>query len=278
MAEAAFVNTWSKNEDQALRDSYGKVEAKALARQLGRSECAVMHRAQRIGATARRRWTEEDKQTLRALWGEKSLGRIASELKRTVKTVYPRAKMLGLQLGCPRGLEYLTAAAARTGYQADQLRVILKAQGVKMLPSYSRPTGAKRHYDVVDPQDVDDAIARHLESAPVQQHARDYGVSGDCMRFWLLRAKADGFAVPEPPVRARCYWLVPTKLVAEIMAWRETLETVRQGSKRVRIDAQTLRKRLEDAGVKRSSERPWWVAKTDVDRVAGWRRRQRSRS
>lgn len=273
MADLAFTNTWSKSEDAKLRLAYGRQEAKAIATELGRTECAVMHRAKRIGAVARRRWSAEDDQELQALWGELSLGVIARRLKRTVLTTYWRARVLGLQVGCPRGLEYLTAAAARTGYQTDQLRTILKAQRVRMRPAYARPTGATRHYHVVDPQDVDDAIATHLQSAPVQQHARDYGVSGACMRFWLLRARAEGFPVPALPEQKRCYWLVPTQLVAEVMAWRDTLETVRQGSKRVRIDAQRLRKRLEEAGVKRSSERPWWVAKADVDRVAGGRRR-----
>ncbi len=267
-----FANTWTRAEETVLRDGYGRIHAKTLGKKLGRSVQAVMHRANRIGLQSRRRWSADDDQQLRAEWGEYSLGVVARHLNRTVATTYWRARKLGLPLGCPQGREYLTAAAERTGFDTKSLRLILKAQGVRIMPALARPTGAKRHFHVVDPQDVDDAIAEHLKGAPVQQHAKDYGVSGDCLRFWLLRARAAGFDVPAPPTQARCYWHVPTETVAKVMAWRASQETVMGGAKRSGLHRETLHRLLLAAGFTKPPGKTWWVFRADVDRVAGDRK------
>ena len=270
-SRSEFGVAWSKAEEAVLREKYGRVHAKTIGKELGRSTHAVMHRASHIGLQSRRRWTDEDKRTLRALWGERSLGQIAKELRRTVKTTYQMAKMLGLELGCPRGLEYLTAAAKRTGYTTGQLRSILKAQGVRLLPAFSRPTRARRHYHVVDPLDVDDAVARHVKAWPVQHAAREYGITGDLMRVWLLRARQASFDVPVPPTVKKGVWYVPIDIVAEVMTWRSTLESVREAARRTGLTNHTLRKRLMAAGVPRGSEKIWWVSKAAVDRVVAER-------
>lgn len=262
-----FAETWTPQEEAVLRQSYGRVHARTIGKRLGRSPSAVMKRAARIGLQSRRRWSAEDDQQLSALWGEQSLGWIARVMKRTTMTVYWRARKLGLKRGCPRGLEYVSAAAARTGYDPKSLKAILKAQGVRLMPAFARPTKAKRHFHVVDPQDVDDAIARHHEGAPVQQHARDLGVSGDYLRVWLLRARAAGMRVPAPPAIKKGCWHVSSKTVAEVMAWRATLETPRNAAKRLRTDPVRLRAALIAAGLSRGTDRCWWVPRVDVERV-----------
>lgn len=269
---SAFANTWTARQEAVLQESYGRVHAKTIGKRLGRSTAGVMHRAARIGLQSRRRWSAEDDQELAALWGEMSLGTIAKRMKRTVATTYWRARKLGLKRGCPRGLEYLTSAAERTGYDTKTLRAILKANGVRLLPAFARPTKAKRHFHVVDPQDVDDALAKHHEGAPVQQHAREYGVSGDCLRFWLLRARAAGFDIPAPPTQARCYWHVRTETVAKVMAWRASQETVMGGAKRLGLNRETLHRLLLAAGFVKPPGKTWWVFKADVDSVAGGRK------
>lgn len=264
----SFAETWTPKEEAVLRENYGRVHAKTIGKQLGRSTSAVMHRASRIGLQSRRRWSSDDDQELAALWGEMALGSIAKSLRRTVATVYWRARKLNLKHGCPRGLEYLSGAATRTGYDPKTLRVILKAQGVRLLPAFARPTKAKRHFHVVDPQDVDDALARHHEGAPVQQHARELGMSGDCLRVWLLRARAAGLRVPAPPTIKKGCWHVSSRVVAEVMAWRATLETVQHAAKRLRTDAESLRARLRAAGLKQlPNDRCWWLPRAEVDRV-----------
>jgi transposase-like protein len=266
---STFANTWTPSEEAVLRESYGRIHAKTIGKKLGRSVGAVMHRAGRTGLKSRRRWSAEDDQQLRAEWGECSLGQIAKKMSRTPATIYWRAKEIELELGCPRGLEYLTTAAERTGYDTAPLRRILKAHGVRLLPAFSRPTGARRHYHVVDPQDVDDAIAKHLAGASVQELARDHGVSGECLRFWLLRARAAGIKMQAPPEQTRVEWRIPIAAAAEVMAWRASQETLMAGAKRVGVHRDTLLRRLLAAGFVKPPGKTWWVFKADVDKLAG---------
>lgn len=159
---------WTAEEDEILRTSYGTGGIAAASVALPeRSHMAILLRANRQGIASPRYWTEKDDDQLRWLWGSgNTLPRIAAKLGRTGIACYERARDIGLKCGCPQGSEYVTNAAIRAGVSTVKLRSILERHGVAISRSLSRPyrRGNKcewanwRHH-VVDPHDVDEAIA-----------------------------------------------------------------------------------------------------------------------
>lgn len=214
---------WSTHEDAAIRAGYSTRRIAALAVELDRTESAVFHRAARIGVVKSRRWTAADENALRFAWGEVSLKRLALQLNRSAITVYWRAQKLGLALGCPEGYEYLSHAAARTGYATGQLRRILDWAGVKLRRSMSRNLAHSwraPHFAV--PFDVDDAIARWHRTETVENAARRYGLGGDTLRGWLVEAIAGGADVPPKPAGRRVHWRVPSEALDQVVAARSS--------------------------------------------------------
>jgi hypothetical protein len=267
----AGFRPWTPAEDEAVRSRYSRGNAARLARELDRSVVAVRKRAARLGLNVARRWTAADDAKLADLWSEAPVSRIAKLLGRTPLTTYWRARQLGLPCGAPRGLEYLTDAADRTGYGTGQLRIILRAGGVKLQLSASRPTKARRHYHVVDPDDVDRAVATWLESEVVNCAAEVRGLSGETLRRWLLEAQANGFEVPAEPEEKKARWRVPSKTIDAVVSWHRSFESLTEASLRVGVGRGTLSRWLTDAGVERTKTKPWFVAKPVVDRVVAER-------
>lgn len=274
MASHPFGNPWSAAEIAFLREHYVKLGAHRSAEKLGRSLASVMHKAGRIGLSTHRRWTADDDQELAALWGTMQLGHIAKAIGRTKATTYWRARKLGLKCGATRGLEYLTAAAERTGYCTTQLRAILKCAGVKPLATASRPTKARRHYHMVDPFDVDEAVSRWLKTEPIESAARRHGIAGETLHRWLLEA-----GVPVRPVlaasgREKPHRRVESSVIDRVVATRTKLRSLSSEARRAGVDRSTLREWLVAAGVPRA-RRNWFVDPADVDRVVAARRRGR---
>lgn len=269
-----FGAPWSAEADALLRFTYGKLSPTEIGLQVARSASAVMHRAQRLGLQTHRRWTRDDDQELRALWGEVALRTIASRLKRTPAAVFARAQVaLRLPLGCPQGHEYLTHAAKRTGYTAGQLRRILAWAGVKLRPSMSRPTEARRHYHTVDPFDVDDAVGRWLENETVESGARRHGLIGATLAAWLrLARRQTDIRIPDEPRERKAHWRVPSSTIDAVVEWRSRFESVSAAAQRVGVRRQDLTAWLIAAGVERVTERPWLVLRDEVDRVVTARR------
>lgn len=191
-ATAGF-KPWTVREDNALRAAYLAGGYKAAVRALpGRTAGSIFHRAQRKGLLVRRRWTRADDERLRTLWDlGVAIAWVARELGRTQATTYWRAQKLGLPLGCPDGFEYLSVAADRTGYDASQLRRVLRWAGVPIRVSLGRPTQAGRRFHIVDPLDVDDAIAAWHETETLHSAAQRFGVADETMRRWLAAIGVD---------------------------------------------------------------------------------------
>lgn len=203
---AANTRPWTPEENEILRAAYtkgGLVAARAALPY--RTEGALYHHANRIGAKRRRRWTKADDEALRFHW-EDGLGltAIGKRLGRTPLTTYWRARKIGLQPGCPDGFEYLEHSATRTGYARDTLHNILTWAGVTMHRAMSRPEpGRSYHMRIVDPFKVDDAIEAWCKTEPVEAAARRLGIGGDTLR---RRLRAAGIA--DPRTAPKVHWRV----------------------------------------------------------------------
>lgn len=165
-------------------------------------------------------------------------------LGRTEVTTYWRARHLGLQCGCPRGFETLSAAAERAGYTTGQLREILRAGGHKVRRTLSRPGASRtgRRYHYVDPLDVDDAVAAWVKRESVERIAERQGLTGDVVRKLLVEA---GHA---PPARKKC-WRVESAVADRLIAEHRAMMPVAVHARRLGIWRTTLAKRLRAAGV-----------------------------
>lgn len=201
----ADFRPWSAADNATLRELFPKVEAADVARQLGRTRGAVFHQAARLGLKKNLLWTKDHDIDLRWLWESGlSVTAIARRLSRTPLTTYWRARKLGLRCGCPEGFEYLNAAAERTGYERSTLTNILTWAGVTTHRSMARPTKAAAYrFRIVDPMDVDDAIARWHETEPLETAARRVGVEAE-----LLRRRLRAAGVPEERRAPKAHWRV----------------------------------------------------------------------
>lgn len=244
---------WTPAEDAVLRAKYGHIAAKVIAKEIGRGTRAVMQRANKLGIVSYRRWSPKQDANLRAMWGDDSLKSIARALKRTMIRVYVRAQTLGLPLGCPDGYEYLGNAAKRTGFSIKTLRKILRKAGVQIKESYSRPTHRKTayRYHIVDSFETDEAVTLYLQGAPLNQYTLEYGCSLETLQRSLRLAKAHtDIQIPEQPTTKKGTWRVSASVVAAVMAWKASLESVTQASLRLRMDRETLKERLAETGAK----------------------------
>jgi hypothetical protein len=200
--------------DAVIRSRYFTDYAKDIAADLGVSTTALFHRARRIGLKKNRAWTAENDAELRDQWGEYSLAQLSDRLHRTKAALYYRGQLLGLTSKVPRGFEFLTHAADRTGYCTTQLRQILKWAHVKLRLAMGRPTKARsRHFHIVDPFDVDQAIANWLRTEPLFTAATRRGVSVAVVERRLQLVKG----VPPKPGK-RKHWRVPSELIDKALA------------------------------------------------------------
>lgn len=263
---------WTPTDDAKLAEAYSKYGTLGAVRALPkRTRAAILHRAQRIGVKRRRRWMAEDDQHLTSLWGTASLGWIARHLKRTAITTYWRAQKLGLPLGCPQGYEYLRHAATRTGFGTKTLREVLKAKGVRIWLSMARPNAGKHRFHVVEPMDVDDAVAVWSDAEVVNCAAKARGLAGETLRDWLVSARTRGVEMPEPPKIKKGRWRVPSSVIDEVVAWQQARESLAAASDRTGVGRALLRRWVVEAGVPTGRARPWLLEKAAVDRVVAER-------
>ncbi|NUO50709.1 MAG: hypothetical protein HOV80_17805 [Polyangiaceae bacterium] len=198
------------------------------------------------------RWTPRDDARLRLLWGSCSLSEMAATLGRSELTTYWRGRGLGLQCGAPPHGEYLHAAAKRAGYTSGQLRRILRASGVVLHPTISRPSGRARTYHWVDPVEVDDAIAEWHATEELEPAARARGV---CSATLVRLLDDDGAARHRSPGRSkkksrRRYRTEDIdRVVAKYREDQSSRMSVRQHALRLGLDRVTLARRLRKAHV-----------------------------
>lgn len=262
---------WTDVEDAFIRDRYVADGATRIARDLGRTFSSVAHRAERLGVIRYRRWTPGDDLELELLWGGCSLKSLSAQLKRTEATLYWRAQVLDLELGCPQGYEYLTAAAVRTGFAVGQLRAVLRAAGVNLRAAISRPGRPRpcRRMHFVPPDAVDEAVSLWHRSETVESVARRHGVCGDTIRDWLREARAAGAPVPPEPKQHKARWRVPSGLADRLVAERRERMSLREHQVRLAITRQTLVAWLRTAGVRPTGQRRWMLPASVVDGVVG---------
>ena len=211
---------WTPTEDAVVIEHAPTREAREIAAMLpGRTVASVFHRMARLVLQKRRRWTEADDTTLEAIWGGASLATVAAKIGRTQVATYWRVQKLGLGLGCPTGMEYLTTAAKRCGYGAGQLRMILHWARVNVRQSITR-RGRSREF-IVDPLVVDEAVKRwHATETPHAASRRLGFGSGDAV---VARLVESGLALPRKP-SSKAHWRIPSETIDRAVAM-----VVRQG-------------------------------------------------
>lgn len=185
---ASFERPWTAAEKRRLEQAYtkGGIHAAKVALP-DRGESGIYHMTQRLGLKRRRRWTTDDDERLRAQWGLEDIYTIARNLGRTRLTVYWRAYELDLPLGCPEGWEYLSDAAARAGFATATLWRILRFSRVRVLHAYARNQG-RRHTHIVEPLDVDDAVAAWMQTETLTEAARRLDVNPESLHRWCETA------------------------------------------------------------------------------------------
>jgi hypothetical protein len=255
---------WSPAEDAILRENYQKLGAEKTAAILGRSVCSTHHRSQRLKVFTHARWTKADDRKMSMLWGEIGVAAVAKAMNRTEDSVYFHAKKIGLSRGLQPGMEYLRNAATRTGYSPQALARILEWAGVHPQRTMSRITkGAAYRWRMVDPEEVDDAISRWMESEVLNDAARRRGIEGGTL---IRLLKASGLELPPRPGN-RGWWRIPTATIDKAIAQKDGRESLFEASARVRLTRGTLARLLDAAGVKRYIGKCWYVDKATVDRV-----------
>lgn len=204
---------WTDAEGAVLAEAYARGGIAEARRALpSRSSSAIYHMAKRLGVKRRVRWTPKDQAKLRTLWGSVPIDDICKELGRTRCAVCWYAhNVLGLKTGNPPPWEYLSHAARRTGYQTSQLRRILRWAHVEIRAAYVyRASSWQRH--IVDPVEVDDAIADWHKTETLENAARRTGMCSETLRRRLVargvvlikatRKKKSHFRVPSAEVDA----------------------------------------------------------------------------
>lgn len=207
---------WSQEDLRTLATVYasGGIKA-AICAFPTRSRSSLYHAAKRLGIQRRPRWTKREDQRLRTEWGSLSMNELARAFGRPRDGIYVRAQQLGLPLGCPDGYEYLSRAAERCGYDSTQLRRILRWAGVHVRESYSRTHGPHRSFHIVDPLDVDDAVAAWHRTETLNGAARRYGCACETIARRLRRMGVD----PRKTSRRRnAHHRVETALIDRAMA------------------------------------------------------------
>ena len=201
---------WTPEEDAALREAYtgpGRAIDRALAALPGRSATAIYQRTHQLGLARTPRWTKADEEVLRELWYEHTaLATIARRLKRSKLGVIHHARQIGLELGCPKGWEYIGNAAERTGFHPGMLMKILRAAGVTPRRAISQPTRTSKGlytHKIVMPEDVDDAVALWMSTEPLHAAARRLGMTGPA-----LERRLAAVGVVKPPELGRRHWRV----------------------------------------------------------------------
>jgi hypothetical protein len=183
---------WTREEEDILRAKYPRCRhARELRRHLpGRTAVAIQEHGRRVlGLRTRRRWTNPERAALRKLWhdvGQRALrerlgGRPWTEIRR-------EAKRLGLPMGIPQGYEFLTAAAERTGFSRSTLERMLAWAGVQVHRHYGWTGPVKFRQRYVEPEAVDEAVAKWLKTETPTALARRLGACGPQFAVVLRRA------------------------------------------------------------------------------------------
>lgn len=220
---------------------------------------------------ASRHWTNREDDVIRMHWGIRPIEQIASEIERSALAVYNRGRELALGAGAPQGFEYESHAAARAGYDRGSFRRILQWANVHVRPAASIP-GSVGHDHIVEPQDVDRAVAAWCACEHLEAAGQRHGYSPCTIRLWLEQAAKRG-EIQLPPRAHRRWWRIPRTTIDMVVAQhteRRARETGRAAAERVGVSWNSLSKWLREAGCTRPSHNA--VNSDDVDRIVAAKR------
>lgn len=272
-ASADGRRSWSAEEDAALRAVYAKDGLRAaMAAFPYRSRRSITERTRRLHLKRRPQWTPSEDRTLTGLWDDGTrMDLILRDLPgRSRSACYLRARHLGLEPACPRGFEFLSHAAKRTGFgHTGYMRKVLRAAGVRVKLALASTAKRKYRQHIVEPEEVDRAVAEWNLRESVSRAAARAGLTPNSLRRWLI---ALGEA---PPANRRHWWRVTDEQVAKVLAHRATTATVPEMAARYGIDARELRQLLRALGFK-SPARYWRVTTEQV--MAAMRRGSHQRA
>ena len=222
-------------------------------------------------------WTEHEDAVLCVGWGVRSVMVLAAELGRTPNATYRRAQFLDLGLGCPQGCENVTGAAVRVGFSLGTLWKILRWGNVHVRRAMAHPKYPNRNH-VVEPSDVDEAVAAWCACETVETAGRRTGYSGCTIARWLYDAQAAG-EIELPPRAEKRMWRIPTKTIDSVVAKQMARETWRQASARVGVSVNTLVTWFREAGIERPATGRWLFPNTaHIDRLVAAKRAAGSRA
>lgn len=201
-----------------MRKHYRSLGAKGVLPLLSvaRTRHSLTQRAKRLGVTRKPHWSKSADAHLVYLWEARiGVNAIAMKMGRTPQAVYRRGQDLGLPLGCPNGFEFVTQAARRCGFTVETMWRIIKAGKVRTQASLSDPRIAnkgnwRRRY--VDPDEIDEAVKKWLDSELVDQAAERRGLVSVTLRGWLVKAGV------LPAVRRKKHLRIPSEVIDRVVA------------------------------------------------------------
>ncbi len=216
-------------------------------------------------------WSRDEDTAVCANWGIHSVSQIANALGRTPLAVYYRATHdLQLGGGCPQGFELIGQAAQRCGFHHATLLRILYWAHVKIRPAASRPGSGGRNH-IVEPHDVDQAVASWLTCETLAMASRRLGYAGCTLREWIEDDERAGLVSLPDHVSDR-HWRVPQATLDAVVSRRMGRETKGHASRRHGVSVNTMTKWLREAGVSKRVKSLWLLDPAEVDRVVESRR------
>lgn len=130
----ATARTWTIEQDNLLREGWGKTKTQVLSKKIGRSPSALKQRARKLGLDSERLYTEVEKAIVRSMYGTHTASQIAERIHGTTKAVasiYQLAQNLGLRKCArwsPEEMEAVRAARAEGGTDSDIARRLGKTR------------------------------------------------------------------------------------------------------------------------------------------------------
>jgi len=88
---------YTPEQEQYLRDNYGKMSRQQIADYLGRSVFAIQNKADKMGLTTNIDWSEEDLKFLHQHYEKMDMAELINRLGRTHKAILTIAHRLGLK-------------------------------------------------------------------------------------------------------------------------------------------------------------------------------------
>lgn len=262
-----------------VKKHWDKTPIKELAKMFGVSVDTIRTRAARWGLKSKytaggsKPWTEEEDAFL--AWNIEKMNAmlIAKELKRTYGSIIRRAVKLGMiENGVPRGYETLEQASRRTGYNPDQLRLIIrsssrgKGKGVKSKKVQPHVLERAPHIDrrVYNIESIDQAVVDwqklevfHAACVRLEIHSQ------------VLRKALAELGVVKPESKKRQMWMVPTDKLEEAAKLVSSYISPTEYARERGMNVSTVLRRLRKAGYSKpggdEGRRKWSLPKEVLD-------------